>query len=131
MIKAYSRGQLPHAKDVLPALYELMETDEAFKVMPAQPPAASNQGVAGRDWKGLRDALTWSLTSGAFLDSQFYALDSKSWPDTPRIRPVYFCSTAGGAFLPKLLKCRLFASVRGCGSVVDASVRFVKTRAIC
>jgi len=52
MIKAYSRGQLPHAKDVLPALYEPMESDEAFKKTPAQPrPAASNQGVAGEGWR--------------------------------------------------------------------------------
>lgn len=103
-IKAYSCGQLPHAKDVLPALYELMETDEAFKETPALPPAPSNQGTTSRDWERLKDALAWSLTSGTFLDSQFYALDSKSGFGVPRIRPIYFCSIFNGTFSAKLLK---------------------------
>ena len=109
-IKAYNRGQLPHAKDILPALYELMESDEAFKEMPGQPPAHPNPDAAGGDWERLKDALTWSLTSGTFLDCQFYALDSKSsGSGVPRIRPVYFCSVAGDRFLPKVSKRRLFA----------------------
>ena len=107
-IQAYSYGKLPHAKDVFPALHELMESDEAFKQTLTQPPAHFNQGAAGEDWERLKDALTSSITSGAFLDSQFYALDSRSGSGAPRIRPVYFCSSAGGAFLPKLLKCRFF-----------------------
>jgi len=108
-IKAYNRGQLPHAKDILPALYEFLDSDEAFKGIPAQSPAPPNKGIAGRDWEGLKDALTWSLTSGTFLDRQFYALDSKSGSGAPGIRPVYFCSIAGDKFLPRVSKCRLFA----------------------
>ena len=104
-IEAYIRGQLPHAKDILPVLYELMESGEAFKETPAQPPAPSKQDIDDGDWEELKDALTWSLTSGTFLDSQFYALDSKSRSGTPGLRPVYFCSITGGTFLPKLLKC--------------------------
>jgi len=128
-IKAYNRGQLPHAKPILPALYGLLESDEAFKGMPVLPPAPLNWGTASRDWEGLKDALTWSLTSGTFLDRQFYALDSKSESGTPRIRPVYFCSMAGGNFLPRVSKCRLFALRLG-GSIVDVFVRFVKNRSI-
>jgi len=106
-IKAYNRGELPYAKDILPALYRLMESDAAFEE-PARSPKPSDQEIAGGDWERLKDALTRSLTSGTFLDSQFYALDYKSRSDAPRIRPVYFCSIAGGALLPKLLKCKFF-----------------------
>ena len=105
-IKAYTRGQLPHAKDVLPALYEFMGKGEELTETPTEPPAYPEQGVADGDWKGLKDALTRSLTSGSFLDSQFYALDSNPQAGTPTIRPIYFCSMVGGTFLPKLVKCK-------------------------
>lgn len=108
-IKAYNRGQLPHAKVILPALYELMDSDETFKEIPAQLPAPPYPIISGSCWEGLKTALTWSLTSGTFLDRQFYALDSKSGSGAPRIRPVYFWSKAGDGFLPKDSKCRLFA----------------------
>ena len=104
--KACTRGQLPHAIDIIPALYELMERDEALKETPTKSPAPSKQNVAGGGWRRLKDALIWSLTSGSFLDSQFYALDSKPQASMPTIRPIYFCSMAGGTFLPKLVKCR-------------------------
>jgi len=103
-IKAYTNGQLSHAEDVLPALYELMERNEPFKEPPAQSPVPSKRNIAGGDWKRLKDALTWSLTSGSFLDSQFYALDSKPPAGVPKIRPIYFCSMVGGAFSSKLVK---------------------------
>ena len=107
-IEAYSCGQLPHGRDILPALYELMECGEAFKEAPKQPSAPLKQETVGEDWEELKDALTCSLTSGTFLDSQFYALDSGSRSGAPRIRPVYFCSTTGGTFVPKLLKRKSF-----------------------
>jgi len=112
-IKAYTGGQLPHAQDILPALYELMGTDEAFKeaTPPAQPPTPSKRATAGGNWERLKDALTWSLTSGSFLDSQFYALDSKPRAGVPVIRPIYFCSMIGGTFLPRLVKCGFSTSV--------------------
>ena len=113
-IKAYGRGELPYAKDILPALYERMESIESFKertesIKPLKGKtsllsALSDQGATAG---GLKDALTRSLTSGTFLDSQFYALDSKVGSDAPRIRPIHFCSMASSAFVPKLLKCRL------------------------
>jgi len=106
-IKAYNRGELPYAKDILPALYQLMESDAAFKEEPVRSSKPSDQEIAGGDWR-LMDALTRSLTSGTFLDSQFYALDYKLRSGAPRIRPVYFSSMAGGALLPRLLKCKFF-----------------------
>ena len=90
-----------------------METDEAFKetTLLAQPPAPSKRVTAGGGWgRGLKDALTWSLTSGSFLDSQFYALDSKPRAGVPMIRPIYLCSMVGGTFLPRLVKCGFSAS---------------------
>lgn len=107
-IKAYTRGQLSHASDVLPALYELMERKEPLKKTQAQPPASSKDGTTGGDWKRLKDALTWSLTSGSFLDSQFYALDSRPSGGTTKIRPIYFCSMADGSFSSKLAKCGFY-----------------------
>ena len=55
-IKAYTGGQLPHAKDILPALYELMETGEGFKEATplAQPPALSKQATTDGNWEGLK-----------------------------------------------------------------------------
>jgi hypothetical protein len=103
-IKAYTRGQLPRAKDILPALYELLDSDGMFEETPPQLFPAPKHGIPGGGWEALKDALAQSLTSGSFLDSQFYALDSKR-AGAPTIRPIYFCSMAGGTFLPKLIKC--------------------------
>lgn len=108
-IKAYTSGQLPHAEDVLPVLYELMRKDKPFEETQTQAPTPPQEGSAGGDWKRLKDALTWSLTSGSFLDSQFYALDSKPQaPATPTIRPIYFCSMVDGNFSSRLLKCKFY-----------------------
>lgn len=104
-IKVYTRGQLLHAKDILPALYELMKKEKPFKETFAQAPAPSRLDTTIGDWGRLKDALAWSLTSGSFLDSQFYALDSKPLGGALTIRPIYFCGTAGPrAFSSKLLK---------------------------
>ena len=82
-----------------------METGGVFKetTPPARPPAPSEQAT---DWEKLKDALTWSMGSGSFLDSQFYALDSKPRAGTPTIRQIYFCSTVFSGILPRLVKCR-------------------------
>ena len=106
-IKAYTRGRLPHAKDVLPALYELMGKGEEFKETPTKPLVPPKQGVVGGGWNGLKYALTWSLTSGSFLDSKFYALDSNPQAGAPTIRPIYFSSLADRTFLPRVVKCKL------------------------
>lgn len=105
-IKAYTSGQLSHAEDILPALYELMRKDKPFEETQTQTPAPPQEGSASDgDWKRLKDALTWSLTTGSFLDSQFYALDSKPQaPATPAIRPIYFCSLVDGNFSSRVTK---------------------------
>ena len=73
-------------------LYELMKKETPFKETFAQPLAPSKLDAAFGDWGRLKDALTWSLTSGSFLDSQLYALDSKPLGGALRIRPIYFAA---------------------------------------
>ena len=127
-IKAYTRGHLSHAKDVLPALYELMERGETPEETPTEPPAPPKQDVTGGDWKRLKDALTWSLTSGSFLDSQVYALDSEPQTGVPTIRPIYFCSMVGGNFLHKVVKCKFLP--QDPKRVVETYIRFVENLAV-
>ena len=110
-IKSYTRGQLPHAKHVISVLYELMEGDASVEETPLPAAAPPNQGIVDRDWTGLKKALTSSLTSGTFLDSQFYAVESRSFTGLPEIRPVYFCSMVGDSFMSKLMTCKRLARV--------------------
>jgi len=117
-IKSYGHGELPHAEDILPALYELMENDESVKEEPFPAPAPPNQQAIGGDWEGLKKALTSSLTGGTFLDSQFYAVESQSSAGLPKVRPVYFCSTVGGSFASKLAACKPLTLIM-CGWVAD------------
>ena len=102
-IESYGHGELPHAEDILPTLYELMESDECVKETPLPAAAPSNEEATGGDWEGLKRALTSSLTSGTFLDSQFYAVESRSPTGLPKIRPIYFCSTVADSFASKLV----------------------------
>ena len=110
-IKAYAHGELPHAESILPALYDLMESDESVKDTP--PPAAlsPDQHATAGDSEGLKRALTSSLTSGTFLDCQFYAVESRPSTGLPKIRPVYFCSTVGRGFTSELVKCKSLTRV--------------------
>jgi len=108
-IKSYTHGQLPHAEPILPALYELMESGELIKETPLPVAASSNRQAAGGDWDGLKKALTRSLTSGTFLDSQFYAVQSRTSTGSPKVRPVYFCSAVGGNFTSMLVACKSLA----------------------
>jgi len=101
-IKGYAHGELPHAENILPTLYELMESDEELPVPAAILP---DKQATGGDWEGLKRALTSSLTSGTFLDSQFYAVESRSSTGLPKIRPVYFCSKVGKGFTSELVAC--------------------------
>ena len=113
-IKAYAHGEFPHAENIIPALYDLMESDES--VNETQVPAATspNHQATDGDWEGLKRALTTSLTSGTFLDCQFYAVESRPSTGLPKIRPVYFCSTVGGGFASKLVTCKsLTRIIRG------------------
>ena len=110
-IKSYGHGELPHTEEILPAIYELMESDASVKETPSTAAAPPNQEATGNDWEGLKKALTSSLTSGTFLDSQFYAVESRSSVGLPKIRPIYFCSTVGGSFASKLVRCKSFTRI--------------------
>lgn len=102
-IKRYASGQIPHAEHVFPTLYEFMEGDESIEDMPPPAAASSNRQATSGDWGGLKKALVSSLTSGTFLDSQFYAVESRSSADLPKIRPIYFCSKVDDSFASKLV----------------------------
>ena len=127
-IKNYTEGQLPHAEHVLPTLYELIESDESVEETPLPAAACSDRPVTGRDWDGLKRALASSLTSGTFLDSQFYAVESRSSTGSPRIRPIYFCSSVGGSFTSNLVACGSFYTWVTCvETLLIDRYRFLKT----
>jgi len=97
-----------------------MESDESIKETPLPAVASPNQQVTGGDWDGLKKALTSSLTSGMFLDSQFYAVESRLSTGSLKIQPIYFCSTVGGSFGSKLVECKSHTwIIHGC--VTDSS----------
>ena len=52
-IKSYASEQLPHADDILPALYELMESEESIDETPLLAAAFSNRHAIGGDWDEL------------------------------------------------------------------------------
>ena len=95
-----------------------MENDESVKEEPFPTPAPPNQQAICGDWEGLKKALTSSLTSGTFLDSQFYAVESRSSTGSPKVRPMYFCSTVGGNLASKLAACESLTWIM-CGRVAD------------
>ena len=111
-IKCYTHGQLAHGKHIIPALYELMEGDVSLREPPLPAAEPPNKDVDG-DRLGLKKALTSSLTSGTFLDSQFYAVESKSPTSPPKTCPVYFCSTVDGGFMSQLMACEPLNVHRG------------------
>jgi len=120
-IKSYTDGRLSHAEHILPALYELMESNESVVEPPLPALEPSNEeGATGGYLDGLKRALADSLTSGTFLDSQFYAVDSRSSTGLPKIRPVYYCSAVGGSFTSKLTACEILRARFG-ATVADSS----------
>ena len=143
-VKCYAHGELPHGGHVISTLYELMESDESVEETPItmvdqrildglrtinqQPKKKGkkkNQQITGGDWTGLKKALTNSLTSGTFLDSQFYAIDSRPSTGMPKIRPIYFCSTVGDNFMSKLMACKSLTRIRcGRGRAADPAPLF-------
>lgn len=119
-IQSYTRGELPHANHVISALYELMESDDPVEIPVVT--STDKQAPSG-DWTGLKKSLTSSLTSGTFLDSQFYAVESKASLGMPKIRPLYFCSTVSNSFTSKLTECK---PLRACADhyqpiIIDSS----------
>ena len=110
-VECYTHGKLPHGKHVISVLYKLMESDQPVEEISLTMAAPANQQVFGKDWTGLKKALTSSLTSGTFLDSQFYAVESRSSTGPVKIQPIYFCSTVGGNFMSKLTACMPFIRI--------------------
>ena len=99
-IHGYTHGKLPHAEKVISMLYQLLEGDESLQEAPL--PSFDKQ-VNGRGWDGLKKALTNSLTTGTFLDSQFYAVGLRSSTGLQTVRPIYFCSAVNVNFMSELL----------------------------
>ena len=118
-IKSYTHGELPHAKHVVSGLYKLMENNESVEEPPLPSIMRSNQQNTDGDWAGLRKALTNSLTSGTFLDSQFY-VESRSSTGPAKTRQLYFCSSVSSSFTSKLMTCEPFARIV-CGLDADPS----------
>jgi hypothetical protein len=110
-VKCYTRGKLPHGKHIIPALYELMESNESVEDTPLAV-AASAKRVLGEEWAGLKRALINSLSSGTFLDSQFYAVESRSTTGIAKIRPIYLCSRVDEKLMSELMACESLVSIR-------------------
>jgi hypothetical protein len=119
-VVSYTYGKLPHAEEILPALYELMESDSSLKETTLSAAASPNEQATGGDWEGLKRALTRSLTSGTFLDSQYYVVESRSPTGWLETLPIYFCGEVGGSFAPKLAACKSLTWI-ACGWVTNAS----------
>ena len=117
-VKCYTHGELLHGGHVISTLYEFMESDESVEETPLAVTASVNHQVVGEDRIWLKRALTTSLASGTFLDSQFYAVESGSSTGMPKIRPIYFCSKVEEIFMFKLMACKSLARIR-CGIVSD------------
>ena len=108
-IESYTRGQLPHATHVISTIYEFMESDDSVEVDEIPLPAATspNQQTPSRDWGGLKKALISSLTSGTFLDSRFYAVESRTSSGLPKLRPIYLCTTVDDSLMSRLMQCKI------------------------
>ena len=108
-VRCYIHGELPHGGHVISTLYELMESDESVEEAPLTVAASVDQQVIDEE---LKRALTMSLTSGTFIDSQFYAVESRSSTGIPEVRPIYFCSTVDDIFVLNLMACMSFTRIR-------------------
>ena len=110
-IEFYVSGALPHAQDVLPALYHRLANPMPAPVYTQHPPQTSPRD--GFDWQVLKAELTKSLSSGTFLDMELHA--SVSRPGSGgrlKVRPLYFCSAVGGECATKILSCAFLATSR-------------------
>ena len=103
-IECYTAGGLPHAQEVLPALYRRFANPQLLRPVTAPMPLRTPPGD-GFDWQVLKAELTKSLSSGAFLNMELYAPTSKSSGSQPKLRPLYFCSAVGSECTIKILYC--------------------------
>ena len=126
-IEKYTRGRLPHAIHAISTIYELMESDDSVEVEEIPLPASPffSQQPHSDDWAGLKKAIVSSLTSGTFLDSQFYAVESKSCSGLLMLRPIYFCSTVDDSLMPRLIACEFIARMI-CGQATHLSFQLLR-----
>lgn len=110
-IEYYTSGALPHAQDVLPALYHRLANPLSISMRTPRPPQTTPRD--GFDWQVLKAELTKSLRSGTFLNMELYAPASRSESGgQPELRPLYFCSAVGGEHTAKILSCTFLAIYR-------------------
>ena len=107
-IECYTAGGLPHAQEVLPALYRRFANPQALR--PVAPSTRAPRPLQappkdGFEWQVLKTELTRSLSSGAFLNMELYAPTSRSSGGRPKLRPLYFCSAVGSECTIKILYC--------------------------
>ena len=107
-IESYTSGALPHAQDVLPALYHRLANPRSLRPIGPSictPCPLRTPSRDGFDWKVLKTELTKSLSSGAFLNMELFAPVSRSSGGQPKLRPLYFCSAVGSEHITKILSC--------------------------
>lgn len=107
-IECYVSGTLPHAQEVLPALYHRLANPQSLRsvtpLMPIPHPFRMPPRD-GFDWQVLKAELTKSLGSGAFLNMELCAPASRLSDGRLKLRPLYFCSAVGGECITKILSC--------------------------
>lgn len=99
-IQEYFAGKLPHARDLVLGLFDLLASNR-MSPHPSLPGSSHStttpySNVDYSHWVRLRDATIRSLTTGVFLDSMFYAEDSME------LRPLFFCGSISQAFIKKI-----------------------------
>jgi len=99
-IQDYFAGKLPHARDLVLGLFDLLASN---RMSPhPSPPGSSHSTITPYSdvnhgsWIQLRNAITRSLTTGVFLNSMFYVEDSME------LRPLFFCSSTIPAAIKKI-----------------------------
>ncbi|KAF9648598.1 hypothetical protein BDM02DRAFT_2211634 [Thelephora ganbajun] len=106
-IEFYTSGALPHAQDILPALYHRLANPRLPSMRTPHPFQLPSRG--GFDWQVLKTELTKSLSTGSFLNMELYAPASRSSGSHPKLCPLYFCSAVGGDYTTKILSCASFS----------------------
>ena len=99
-IQEYFAGKLPHAKDLVLGLFDLLASS---RMSPhPSPPGSSHSTITPysdvnhTSCVNLRNAIIRSLTTGIFLDSMFFVEDSVE------LRPLFFCTSIIPASVKKI-----------------------------
>ena len=107
----YAAGKLPHARDAMVTLYDLLSGNEppgptALSAPGCKPSQTSSRPAGGgepQDWENLKDAIMASLTTGVFIDCRFYAPVTSDQPRNPlNLQPLHFCSSINPGVVQKL-----------------------------